>query len=86
MKLYLLTQDEVTGYDIFDSMVVCAKNEDDARVIHPDVYSKDPWSTQRYCRSWCGSPAKVIVKLIGTAKPGTKAGIVCSSFNGRIGS
>ena len=35
MKLFLMTQDEVVGYDYYDSVVVAAESEDDARTIHP---------------------------------------------------
>lgn len=36
MNLYLLTQNKVEGYDTYDAAVVAAKNEADARLIHPD--------------------------------------------------
>lgn len=36
MKLYLLSQEVVTGYDTYESMVVAALSEEDARTIHPD--------------------------------------------------
>lgn len=35
MKLFLISQNIVHGYDTYDSMVVSAKSEDDARKIHP---------------------------------------------------
>jgi len=35
MKLFLLSQDIVRGYDTYDSVVVSAKSEKDARSIHP---------------------------------------------------
>lgn len=35
MKLYLLKQYINNDYDTFDSCVVAAENEDDARTIHP---------------------------------------------------
>ena len=36
MNLYKLSQTENRGWDTFDSCVVCAKNEDDAKSITPD--------------------------------------------------
>ena len=38
MKLYLLTQDVVGGYDTYDSALVAALSENDARDIHPSAY------------------------------------------------
>ena len=38
MNLYLLEQDYVSGYDTYDNCVVCAKDEKDARNIHPSEY------------------------------------------------
>ena len=35
MKLYLLTQDKIGGYDTYDAVVVAAAHEPDARNIHP---------------------------------------------------
>ena len=35
MNLYLLTQDEETGYDTFDSVVVAALTGEQAKKIHP---------------------------------------------------
>jgi hypothetical protein len=38
MKLYLLSQSKVSGWDTFDSMVVSAESEQDARNIHPSKF------------------------------------------------
>ena len=35
MNLYLLTQEDASGYDTYDSCVVAAKNEEDAKQIVP---------------------------------------------------
>jgi len=35
MKLYLLSQDVNDEWDTYDSCVVCAEDEDDARRVHP---------------------------------------------------
>jgi hypothetical protein len=37
MKLYLISQDLVNGYNVYDSAVVSAIDEDDARGIHPSL-------------------------------------------------
>ncbi len=36
MNLYLISQDKVCGYETYDSAVVAAGSEDDARLIHPE--------------------------------------------------
>lgn len=38
MKLYKISQNINNGYDTYDSAVVCAENEDEARLIHPSEY------------------------------------------------
>ena len=38
MKLYLLSQDSVSGYDTYDAVVVAAESEDEARTIHPSRF------------------------------------------------
>lgn len=72
MKLYLLTQDVNNDYDTYDSAVVVAANEEEARNIHPS------WGWGSGC--WAKSPDQVKVEFIGTTK--LKSGtVVCSSFN-----
>ena len=77
MNLYLLTQDIETGYDTFDSVVVAALTETDAKSIHP--YGDDAWGYWSGC--WPKSPESVSVKLIGNAVKGTPSGVILSSFN-----
>ena len=47
MEIYLLEQDLNNGYDIYDSVVVIAENEDEARKIHPSSFvthiTNDKW-------------------------------------------
>ncbi len=81
MNLYLLTQEENSGYDSYDSMVVAAETEDRARLIHPDTWSDNPWGRTQFLFDWALSPDQVSVTLIGTAVEGTKAGVILSSFN-----
>ncbi len=38
MKLYLLSQSYRSGYDTYDSCVVCAESEDEAKYIHPSRF------------------------------------------------
>jgi len=77
MNLYLISQDQNTGWDTYDSAVVCAHDEEEARSIHPSPYDKDFKSD-----TWCNSPAHVKVKWIGIAAVEyDEPGIICTSFN-----
>jgi hypothetical protein len=75
VKLYLIYQDKNTGYDTYDSAVVSAESEDEARRIHPGGYfglNLETWG-------WT-EPKNVQVELIAevTTKP---KGVICASFN-----
>ena len=85
LNLYLLTQDVNSDYDTYDSAVVAAKTEEEARMIHPAEFEnpdrgnwlgieEENWS------SWCDAE-NVTVLLIGTADKSIKKGVVISSFN-----
>lgn len=95
MKLYKLTQNENTGYDTYDSAVVAAENEDDAKKNHPSRHYR--WSDTNDC--WMfqysdGTEEKyerrysdwthirhIKAEYIGEAKEGTKKGVILASFN-----
>jgi hypothetical protein len=76
MKLYLLSQDENSGYDTYDSCVVAAKSPAEAIHINPSWCG---WGSQSH--TWAKSPDKVNCEELGTAKRGTKPGLIISSFN-----
>ncbi len=79
-SLYVLTQNDVRGYDTYDSVVVCAMNAEEARSIHPNQIPVDPWARTSY-GCWARSPDRVSVEFIGMAKPGLPIGVVVASFN-----
>jgi hypothetical protein len=70
--LYKVSQSVHTGYDTYDSAVVCAASEEAARCL--PVAGIGPSS------AWA-EPADVKVELLGTALDTIPAGIVCASFN-----
>ncbi len=78
MKLWLISQDENRDYDTYDSAVVAAENEEDARATHP---SGDGWKKEEIDATWATSPGAVTVEYISDAAPGTEAGVICASFN-----
>lgn len=79
MKLYLLTQDVETGLDTYDSVIVAAKDENDAARITPS--NKDIKSQGLWFGDWPKDIKDIKVELIGTAKKGTKRGVILASFN-----
>lgn len=78
MKLYMISQNENSKYDTYDSAVVAAETEDKARNILPSGYEDGFGGLYS---TWCSSPDKVKVEYLGEAKEGTKPGVICSSFN-----
>jgi len=80
MKLYLISQNVNNDYDAYDSAVVAAESVKDARNTHPrSEFNPTNWPDQD-SGTWT-VPSKVKVKYLGEAKEGTKAGVICSSFN-----
>ena len=69
MNLYRIWQEVNDGYDAYDSAIVCAKDEEEARNI--EVGSSNSWT----------SPEYVKVEKIGKANKGIEKGIILASFN-----
>jgi hypothetical protein len=79
MKLWLISQTDASGYDTYDSAVVAAETEADAKAIYPSEGLE--WSDSLY-RVWAASPDLVTATLIGEAVPEIIAGeIICASYN-----
>ena len=72
MKLFMLTQNVNNDYDTYDSAVVAAHDEEEAKQVKVGDYGE--------FGTWA-SPINVRAELIGTAKKGTKVGVVLASFN-----
>jgi hypothetical protein len=79
MKLWLLTQSVNVGYDTYDSCVVAANSEYDAKHIHPDKGVN--WDGYESSQGEWASAIFVDAVLIGEAILGTEAGVICASFN-----
>jgi len=78
MNLYLLSQEINNDYDTFDSVVVAAETEEEAKMIHPHEY-KENWDGID-SGSWCDSKY-VNVEYLGEAKEGIRKGVICASYN-----
>lgn len=74
VNIYLIRQEENVSDGSFDSAVVIAESEEEARLIDPTSGSE--W----YKNAWC-DPKFVTVELLGKAE-GSVAGVVTASFNG----
>ena len=75
MNIYRISQSQNADYDTFDSAIVAAESEDDARLINPGC----DWGTR--FSAWCKAPSDVTVELIGEALKGTPQGVLLASFN-----
>ena len=73
--IYKISQRENNGYDTYDSAIVVAESEEEARLIHPNgrsVFDDDEWCKPKYVK----------VELIGVASDEIELGtIICASFN-----
>ena len=75
MKLYLITQDVNNGYDTYDSFVVCAKDEEDAKMVH------ELDDDELYCKTWVSNIEDIKVKYLGEADESIERGEILGSFN-----
>jgi hypothetical protein len=84
MNLYLISQSDNSGYDTYDSAVVCASNEDEARNMSPSTGEPMDWASpsKYYFSNWVSRADRVCVELLGPATSDqTVAGVICASFN-----
>ena len=79
MKLWLISQDVVRGYDTFDSAVVAAEAAEDASTIRPSIWGSD--GLKENDSTWASQAEDVSATLIGEAVEGTKRGVILASFN-----
>lgn len=79
MKLYLLSQDRVCGWDTYDSVVVAAKSEDDAREIHP--YGDDLNGCPKWREDWPRYEERECINVEYLGETERARGVVCASFN-----
>ena len=85
MNIYILCRPYTAGYDEYDSAVVIAEDEDEARHTKIDDDWVDDWwifyeDINNKSGSWV-HPNRLIVELIGYAKEGMPKGAVVAAFN-----
>lgn len=94
MKLWRISQDVNNGWDTYDSAVVAAETEEEARNTFPDKWDNDPkvwnghawmWHLEdgqilHYSGSSWTSPGSVSVEFLSDGYEGP-AGVIVASFN-----
>jgi hypothetical protein len=82
MKIYKIWQTVNNNYGTYDSAIVVADNEEDARMMSPsdigDIYYD---FTRNIITAWACKFEQVHCEYIGEAKNGMKKGVVVASFN-----
>ena len=78
MKLYLLEQNENNDYDTYDSCLVCAENEADARTINPNG---EEFKEGERWKGWALRKESITCEEIGEANDKQKIGVIISSYN-----
>lgn len=78
MKLYLLEQNDNNDYDTYDSCLVCAENEADARTIDPDG---NTFEENKQWSSWAKGKEAITCEEIGEANDKQERGVIIASFN-----
>jgi len=84
MNLYLIYCKAHTDWYIpgtYDRAVVCAKNKDEAARTHPS--GKPNWGGAGDPQDTWTIKDNVVVKLLGTAKKDSKAGVICASYRAK---
>jgi hypothetical protein len=94
MNIYLLTPSWRMRYDIYTAAVVIAESEEAARVTCPSGYYlwvDKQWHVEHFDGTlqpefrydWPNNPldeGAIEVRLVGTALPDSKPGVVCASY------
>ena len=91
LKIFKIYQDVNIGYDTFDSAIVCAKNEKEAREINPSgwykFYDKSWWKQyddgmkkEEKDETWV-HPLEVKAIYLGEADDSVEEGVILASFN-----
>jgi hypothetical protein len=89
LRIYLLTNETVGGWDTFHSCVVAATDEASARLTHPggSTYVEGKGWCFRRGQRWVPEPHRewpdpkdVVIVSVGVADEHVKAGIISKSF------
>jgi len=90
MKVFLVSRNDKVHYDEYDAFVVVARDEQEARLTHPDGRSRwnagrGRWYDGEYeigpRGTWPVDPGNLTVEEIGPAHPSQTPGVKLASFN-----
>lgn len=84
MNLYLITRNDGVDYDQYDSAVVAAPDEEDAKaLIEQDLHgwTNTDWKYVEKVLVVTHAELDIAIELIGTAVDGIEPGIVVASYN-----
>lgn len=77
MNIYLLTQTENEEYDSYDSIVVCAEDEIDAKTILPETNMND----EEVKSKWVIDTDFITCIEIGKANSNQVKGVILASYH-----
>lgn len=81
MNIYFVSQKENYDYDTYDSFVIIADNEEEARYTHPANPIKEWDGIKSRYDSWCDAE-DVTVEYVGKAGEWyIQKTIICASYN-----
>ena len=88
-KLFKISQDINNDWDTYDSAIVIADSEEEARHIHPlpvlnDLDNDEKWWESGYTRSWAHPEHVSVVEVglfISNPSSDKEERVICSSFN-----
>ena len=78
MKLYKIYQETNNNYDTYDSAIVVAESEEDAKTIHPN--GSECHESSKLYDSWVAK-SDVFVEEIGIPNEKQERGVILASFN-----
>lgn len=79
MNLYLLTNVTRCEPCIYNACIVCAADEESARLIRPD--GRSDWENiHKYYHAWVNTPNELECQYLGKADDSIESGVVLASF------
>lgn len=97
VNIYKILRNKKVAWDAFESAVVAARSEDEARRIHPDglhTWNGDSWNKverthdsleqSRWAMESWNRPGRIKIEYIGKAREGIPSGaVIVSSYDAR---
>lgn len=80
MNIYYLHQNTWNDYDTYDSAVVIAETEEQAKRMHPHGGDISQEEANRY-KDWPSDPEEITCKFLGVAEGISESYVVCASYN-----